>query len=123
MPEPPSTAPTTPQPSLAVVLTTVGASTDAESLARTLVLEGLAACVNVLPTMISIYRWQGRLEREAEQQLVIKTSLDRVDALEARLRALHPYELPEFVVVPATASQAYAAWVRDAVTPVASSDS
>lgn len=122
MPEP-LPAPTAPRPPLAVVLTTVGAGTDAESLARTLILEGLAACVNILPAMISVYCWQGTLERDAEQQLVIKTSIDRVDALEARLRALHPYEIPEFVVVSATASDAYAAWVRRAVTPVTASDS
>jgi periplasmic divalent cation tolerance protein len=113
---------TTP-PSLAVVLTTLGAGADAESLARTLVAERLAACVNVLPVMTSVYRWRGAVEQEREQQLLIKTSLDRVEALQARLRTLHPYELPEFVVLPATAFEGYAAWVRDAVTPAERSGS
>jgi periplasmic divalent cation tolerance protein len=97
---------------IALVLTTVGGGTDAAALARTLVDEGLAACVNVLPPMTSLYRWQGRVEEEREQQLVIKTARDRVPALEARLRDLHPYELPEFVVLDALASAAYGQWVR-----------
>lgn len=98
---------------LAVVLTTLGAGADAAALARTLVEERLAACVNVLPPMTSVYRWQGRVEEDQERQLLIKTTADRVVALEARLRELHPYELPEFVVLEATASAAYGAWVRD----------
>ena len=97
----------------AVVLTTLGAETDAVALGRTLVEEGLAACVNVLPSMTSIYRWKGSLEQEREQQLVIKTTAGRITALQARLRDLHPYELPEFLVLRATASDAYAAWVAE----------
>jgi periplasmic divalent cation tolerance protein len=101
---------------MALVLTTVGAGFDAASLARTLVAEGLAACVNVLPVMTSVYRWRGAVEQEREQQLVIKTGLDRVEALQVRLRGLHPYELPEFVILPAGASGTYAAWVAESVT-------
>ena len=100
---------------LAIVLTTLGADADAASLARTLVAERLAACVNVLPPMTSLYRWKGVVEEDREQQLIIKTTSDRTAALGARLRELHPYELPEFVVLDATASVAYAAWVREAV--------
>jgi periplasmic divalent cation tolerance protein len=102
---------------LAIVLTTLGADADAASLARTLVDERLAACVNVLPPMTSLYRWKGVVEEDREQQLIIKTTSDRTVALAARLRELHPYELPEFVVLDATASVAYAAWVREAVLP------
>ena len=98
---------------VAIVLTTLGADTDALALARQLVDEGLAACVNVLPPMTSVYRWKGVVEQEREQQLVMKTSTDRVAALQARLQALHPYELPEFVVLDAAASAAYAGWVRE----------
>ena len=61
--------------------------------ARVLVDERLAACVNVLPAMTSVYRWKGSVEEEREQQLVIKTTRDRVAALEARFHELHPYEL------------------------------
>lgn len=95
-----------------LVLTTIGADTDGPALARTLVEEHLAACVNVLPLMTSVYRWKGQVEQDREQQLVIKTTTDRVDALEARLRELHTYELPEFLVIAADGgSAAYLAWV------------
>ena len=94
-----------------VVLTTLGADADAASLARTLVDERLAACVNILPVMLSVYRWKGAVEQEREQQLVIKTAADRLPALEARVRELHPYELPEFLVLPASGSRAYLDWL------------
>ncbi len=68
-----------------IVLTTVGAAFDVAALARTLVDEHLAACVNVLPPMQSIYRWQGQVHVDDERQLVIKTSSDRLDALQLRL--------------------------------------
>lgn len=97
-----------------VVLTTMGADADAAALARTLVEEGLAACVNVLPPMTSFYRWKGAVEQDREQQLIIKTTAGRVAALEARLRALHPYEVPEFLVLRvAGGSDAYLEWLRD----------
>lgn len=98
-----------------VVLTTIGADRDAATLARTLVDERLAACVNVLPAMTSTYRWKGAVEQEREQQLVVKTSADRLAALEHRLRELHPYELPEFLVLRSDASAAYRAWVEESV--------
>ena len=97
--------------SVAVVLTTIGADADGVALARALVDEGLAACVNVLPPMQSVYRWQGTVQVEREQQLVIKTAPSQLAALEARLHQLHPYELPEFVILGAEASTLYAAWV------------
>lgn len=100
----------------AIVLTTLGADADATALARTLVEERLAACVNILPPMTSVYRWAGRLEQDREQQLIIKTTAARLSALEARLRALHPYELPEFLVLDAAAGAAYGAWVGESTT-------
>lgn len=103
-------------PSVVIVLTTLGADADAAELARTLVAERLAACVNVLPVMTSLYRWKGSVERDQEQQLFIKTTADRVPDLETRLRTLHPYEVPEFIVVPAAGgTQAYLDWVRESV--------
>ena len=97
-----------------IVLTTLGAQTDAAAFARVLVDERLAACVNILPVMTSVYRWKGTIEEDREQQLVIKTTSDRVEALEARLRELHPYELPEFLVVAATdGSAGYLAWLEE----------
>ena len=106
----------TTSPSVAIVLTTLGADADATALARTLVEERLAACVNILPVMSSVYRWQGRVELDREQQLVIKTETSRVGALEARIRQLHAYDLPEFLVLTATGgSSAYLDWVRESV--------
>jgi periplasmic divalent cation tolerance protein len=97
-----------------IVLTTLNANTDASSLARMLVDERLAACVNVLAPMTSIYRWKGTIETDREQQLVIKTSSARVGPLEARLRELHPYELPEFLVLAVSSgSEAYLRWVAE----------
>ncbi len=68
--------------------------------------------MNLHGPMVSVYRWKGQVEREAERQLVIKTTRDRVPALEARLKALHSYEIPEFVVLPVEdGSRAYLDWV------------
>jgi len=99
-------------PDLVIVLTTMPDDARADELARTLVDERLAACVNVHGPMMSTYRWKGKVERDAERQLVIKTTRDRVSALETRVRALHPYELPEFIVISVeSGSDAYLAWV------------
>ncbi len=98
---------------VAVVLTTLAADANAAELARTLVEERLAACVNVLPAMTSVYRWKGKVEQDREQQLVIKTSVERIDALRARLLELHPYELPEFLVLDAHGSEAFVAWIGE----------
>ena len=99
---------------LVIVLSTVADDARAEELARTLVDERLAACVHLHTPMTSFYRWKGHVERDTERQLVIKTAADRLDALRARLTTLHPYELPEFVVVRADGgSEGYLAWVKD----------
>ena len=91
----------------------------AQRLATTLVQERLAACVSVLPAMVSVYRWQGAVERADEVLLLIKTSRDRYPALEARLRALHPYELPALVAVESAAGlPAYLQWVVASTRPV-----
>jgi len=97
---------------LILILTTLP-DDRADAIARTLVDERLAACVNVHAPMRSTYRWKGIVERDAERQIVIKTTSDRRAALEARLRELHPYELPEFVVLSGEASAAYGKWVAD----------
>ena len=95
-----------------VVLTTVPAGGKGEEIAQALVEERLAACVNILAPMTSIYRWRGAVERDTEQQLIIKTSSARVAAVQARLAALHPYDVPEFLVLSVTdSSSAYFEWV------------
>jgi periplasmic divalent cation tolerance protein len=99
-----------------VVLTTVGAAFDAKDLARKLVDARLAACVNVIDRIHSVYRWEGRVDEDGEQLLIIKTSDERVGALRAALFANHPYDVPEFVVLDiAETSEAYGAWLLDAV--------
>ena len=97
-----------------VILTTFPAEQDAEALAKALVDERLAACVNILPEMRSVYAWQGKTESGAERQLLIKTARSRVDALEARLKQLHPYDVPEFVLIEiAGGSSDYLSWLSD----------
>jgi periplasmic divalent cation tolerance protein len=98
----------------AIVLTTFPADGDPAPLARTLVEERLAACVNVLPPMSSTYRWQGAVEIAEERQLVIKTTAGRIEALERRIAELHPYDVPEILTIPVGgASAAYGAWLGD----------
>lgn len=95
-----------------IVLTTVGIGFDARALARELVSLHLAACVNVMPPMQSVYRWKGNVEEEVEQLLLIKTTDGRVPELKAALLQRHPYELPEFVVLPVSeTSGEYGEWL------------
>ena len=104
-------------PEYVIVLTTLPADADAAGFGRTLVEERLAACVNVLPVMESVFRWEGNVERDAERQVILKTSRDRTAALWDRIRELHPYEVPEFVVLPILdGSDAYLRWVGDSTT-------
>ena len=86
----------------------------AETLAVALVEERLAACVNVLEPMRSIYRWKGRVETSVERQVIIKTAAAKVAALEVRVKELHPYDLPEFIVLGIdSGSHAYLAWLGE----------
>jgi periplasmic divalent cation tolerance protein len=94
-----------------IVLTTMPDDERADALATTLVDQRLAACVNVHPPMRSVYRWKGAIEHDGERQVVIKTTAARLADLEARVRALHPYELPEWIVIEASAGEAYRAWI------------
>ena len=101
-----------------IVLTTFPADGDAEKLAATLVEERLAACVNILPPMRSVYRWQGKIEKADERQLLIKTGMTRVKALEKRIKQLHPYEVPEFLnVMVGAGSKDYLSWLFDSIHP------
>ena len=103
---------------IVLVLTTAPNDDLAEAWARTLVEEQLAACVNVHGPMVSFYRWKGMVERDAERQVVIKTTRDRVAALRARLSTLHSYELPEFLVLQVEGgSDDYVKWVAAQTRP------
>ena len=95
-----------------VVLCACPDEATAERIAREVVSAGLAACVNRFDGVRSTYRWKGTLQDEPEVLLVIKTVKARYEALEMRLKALHPYELPEIIAVPIVAGSAgYLAWV------------
>ena len=97
-----------------LVCTTIGRSADGPGMASILVTERLAACVSVLPEMDSVYRWKGQVQTDRERQLIIKTTVDRVSALQARVRDLHEYETPEFIVIPIVGgAEAYLNWIRE----------
>jgi periplasmic divalent cation tolerance protein len=97
-----------------LVLTTLPSDADAPAFARMLVEERLAARVNLLPPMESIYRWEGEVQHDSERQVMMKTSRPRVVALWERLRELHPYDVPEFVVVPIVdGNDAYLRWIGE----------
>jgi periplasmic divalent cation tolerance protein len=100
---------------LVLVMTTMPDDHRADELARTLIDERLAACVTVGAPMTSTYRWKGQVETSAERQLLIKTLRSCVPALEARVRALHPYEVPEWLTLDARGSDGYARWITAAV--------
>ena len=84
---------------LLLVLSTFPDLQTAKSIGRTLVEEQLAACVNILPGIESIYRWQGKVEEAQEVFALIKTTIGRYQAMENRIKALHPYEVPEIISV------------------------
>lgn len=95
-----------------VLLATAPDGPAAETLARTLVTEGLAACVNRVPGVQSTYRWQGAVHDDTEVLLVIKSTAAAYPALERRIRELHPYEVPEVIALPIVrGSQPYLAWL------------
>lgn len=100
-----------------VVLSTLPSDGEASRIAWALVEGRLAACINILPAMTSVYRWTEGVEQETEHQIVIKTTRARVPALWEKLRDLHPYDLPEFVVLPiADGSDMYLKWIGEATS-------
>jgi periplasmic divalent cation tolerance protein len=101
-----------------LVLTSLPDADSAHALAEHLVTERLAACVNILAPCQAVYRWQGEIEEAREVPLLIKTTAARYAALEAAIRARHPYELPEIVAVPMSHGlPAYLDWVAAETTP------
>lgn len=97
-----------------VVLVTAPSAEVAADIARALVEERLAACGNVVPSVRSIYRWEGKVLDEAEALLVLKTTRARFPALRDRVLALHPYQVPEVLALPVEAgSESYLAWVGE----------
>lgn len=101
-----------------LISTTLPDQSSAQSLAQTLIEQRLAACVSILPSCQSIYRWQNAIESTEEVPLLIKTTQARYPALEAAILAQHPYELPEIIAVPITSGlPAYLAWLAEETTP------
>ena len=100
-----------------VALSTAGTAEDAERIARALVERRLAACVNVVSGVVSVYRWKGEVRRDEERLLVIKTRAERLEALRQALVEIHPYEVPELVALPIEAGHApYLAWLDEGVS-------
>jgi periplasmic divalent cation tolerance protein len=112
-------APDGPAPgAVQVALITAPDPETAAGIARVLVEERLAACVNLVPGVRSIYRFEGRVHDESETLLIVKTRAERAAALEARVRALHPYEVPEVLHLAAAGGSApYLAWVLEESAP------
>jgi periplasmic divalent cation tolerance protein len=99
-----------------IVFSTCADETEALRLANTLVEARLAACVNVLPAIQSVYRWQGAIENAREILLVVKTTRQRFEAVRDLISAVHSYEIPEIIAVPVAAgSEKYLAWLTDQV--------
>ena len=103
-------------PAIAILCTAPDA-TSAERIAEVLVAERLAACVNLVPGLTSIYRWEGKVQREAEVLLLIKAPRARFEAIAARVKALHPYTVPELIALPIDASTPdYLTWLTENTT-------
>jgi periplasmic divalent cation tolerance protein len=97
-----------------IVLTTAGSPQEAEKIARALVERRLAACVNVVPQIQSIYRWKDKIEQETEWLLIIKTRMEAFESLRDTIRELHSYELPECVMLEVSqGSEAYLNWIEE----------
>jgi periplasmic divalent cation tolerance protein len=101
-----------------IVITTAASAEEANRIGRTLVEERMAACVTLLPPVHSIYRWRDELEAANETMLLIKTTVDQLPVLENRLRELHSYQTPEFLVIPVeSGSHAYLDWLKASMRP------
>jgi periplasmic divalent cation tolerance protein len=99
-----------------VILVTTGTLRQAEDIARALVEEKLAACCNILPAIRSVYRWQGATQEDEEQLLIIKSKTARFSQIEARVRELHAYDVPEVIMLPVTGGSApYLAWIEQSL--------
>ncbi len=100
-----------------VVFCSVGRPEDAERIAQALVEKRLAACVNVVPGVLSLYRWEGKVQRDVERLLIIKTTRERFNDLHEALLKVHPYELPELLVLPVVGGHVpYMEWVIESVS-------
>src|SRR5215469_5649074 len=101
-----------------LVYTTFPSVVEAEKAGRALVEARLAACINILPGMISVYRWQGGVERAEEAVMIVKTRASLAEAVRASVKATHPYDTPAIVVLPVESmDDSYFAWILDSTAP------
>jgi len=97
-----------------LVFVTIASAAEGANLAAVLVGERLAACVNIVPSVQSVYRWQGQVQHDNEALLVVKTVRSRYDDLERRIREIHPYTTPEIIATPIERGlPAYLQWLRE----------
>jgi periplasmic divalent cation tolerance protein len=98
-----------------IILTTIGNAEQGRRVARDLVDARLAACVSCLPGVVSFYRWSGRVEEDGEMLLMIKSTSERLEELKAHVLRVHPYEVPEFLVLPVSeGGELYLRWLAEA---------
>jgi len=97
-----------------LVYCTVPNVDEAKSIARLLINKKLAACCNVVPGLVSVFRWEGKMNEESEVMLLIKTSLKKYDQLEKEIKMIHSYSIPEIIATPiVNASSAYLDWILE----------
>lgn len=107
-----------------IVLITAPNEDEAAKMANDVVASGLAACVNIIRNIRSIYRWQGKIEDESEVLMLVKTRRERFDDLEKRVRELHPYAVPEIIALPIIAGfEGYLGWLKQETAGNGSADS
>ena len=101
-----------------VAFSTTGTQVEAKKIAHALTERRLAACVNIIPNIVSVYRWKGQVEEAAEFLLIIKTRTELLPQLEECLRELHSYEVPELIALPVSGGlPAYLAWIDEETAP------
>jgi periplasmic divalent cation tolerance protein len=100
-----------------IVLSTAGSEEEASKIAEHLVINRLAACVNIIPSILSVYRWKGDMNRDKEVLMIIKTDAARFIDIEQAVRSLHSYEVPELIAFPIQQGlQGYLDWIEDSVS-------
>jgi periplasmic divalent cation tolerance protein len=100
-----------------IVLSTAGSLQEARKIAHALIEQGVAACVNIVPQVESVYRWQGTVETSQEFLLIVKTTAERVSKVFEAIQSLHSYELPECIALEITAgSEGYLNWIANSTS-------
>lgn len=110
------TSPSGPADEILIVLTTVGSEEQGNAISEELVHRNLAACVNIVPGVKSVYRWKGKIQQDEERLLIIKTTRAAFADVRRTIKELHSYDLPELLAIPlAAADDAVADWIRSVV--------